>query len=56
MHLFGIDVIITKDGRHLVIDCNYFSSYTGIEKSKLASQFDALFEEIKPRELVKPNN
>ena len=31
MMLFGIDVIITKDGRHLVIDCNYFSSYNGLE-------------------------
>lgn len=29
--LFGIDIIITKDGRHLVIDCNYLSSYSGID-------------------------
>lgn len=53
MLLFGIDVIVTKDGRHLVIDCNYFSSYTGIEQQVLASKFDSLFDEIKPRVIVK---
>lgn len=29
--LFGIDVIIGSDGRHLIIDCNYFSSYNGLD-------------------------
>lgn len=46
--LFGIDVIITKDGRHLIIDCNYFSSYNGLEIDHLACKFDSLFEEVKP--------
>jgi hypothetical protein len=53
MLLFGIDVIITKEGRHLVIDCNYFSSYTGIPLDELASKFDSLYEEIKPRVVAK---
>jgi hypothetical protein len=47
--LFGIDIIITADGRHLIIDCNYFSSYTGMELPVLASKFDSMFEEVKPQ-------
>jgi glutathione synthase/RimK-type ligase-like ATP-grasp enzyme len=31
LYLYGIDIIITKDGKHLVIDCNYLSSYTNLE-------------------------
>ena len=46
--LFGVDVIITPDGRHLVIDCNYFSSYKGIDIDVLAEKFDSFFEEVKP--------
>lgn len=26
--LFGIDIVITNEGKHQIIDCNYFSSYT----------------------------
>jgi hypothetical protein len=44
LNFYGIDIIITKDGRHLVIDCNYFSSYGGFDEALLASKFDSLFE------------
>ena len=50
LNLYGIDIIITKEGRHLVIDCNYFSSYTGFDEALLASKFDLLFERQKPKE------
>ena len=48
--LFGIDVIITADNKHLVIDCNYFSSYNGIDPNELMAKFDSLFEEMKPKQ------
>ena len=51
--MYGVDVIITKEGKHLIIDCNYFSSYTNIDNALLATKFDSLFEEIKPKPLVK---
>lgn len=49
LYLYGVDVIITKDGRHLVIDCNYFSSYRGLGVQLLSKQFDSLFEETKAK-------
>ena len=45
LNLYGIDIIITKDGKHLVIDCNYFSSYGGFDEALLASKFDLLFQD-----------
>lgn len=52
LYMYGVDVIITSEGKHLIIDCNYFSSYTNIDNALLANKFDSLFEEIKPKLLV----
>jgi hypothetical protein len=43
LNLFGIDIIITSEGKHLVIDCNYFSSYDNLPEAELAAQFDKLY-------------
>ena len=43
LNLFGIDIIITSEGKHLVIDCNYFSSYDNLSEDGIAMQFDNLY-------------
>lgn len=43
--LFGLDVVIdAESGKHFVIDCNYFSSYTEFDQKLLAQKFDELYE------------
>ena len=52
MYLYGIDIIITKDGKHLVIDCNYLSSYTNLEQETIMQAFDRLYEELLEKPVV----
>ena len=41
--LFGVDIIVEENtGRHLIIDANYFSSYTNIAESEITLGFDSL--------------
>jgi hypothetical protein len=43
LSLYGVDIVIDeRDGRHLIIDCNYFSSYTGIDRKTLGDAFKNL--------------
>jgi hypothetical protein len=47
--LYGVDIIVEKaTGKHLIVDCNYFSSYRGINETDLAEAFDSLFEKRMP--------
>lgn len=44
--LFGVDIIVEEEtGRHLIIDCNYFSSYTNIPENEITFGFDQLVRE-----------
>lgn len=44
--LYGIDILVCEDtGKHLIIDCNYFSSYTGISIDEIIVGFDTLISE-----------
>jgi glutathione synthase/RimK-type ligase-like ATP-grasp enzyme len=52
LYLYGIDIIITKDGKHLVIDCNYLSSYTNLEQETIMQAFDRLYEELLEKPVV----
>ena len=45
MNLYGIDVVVSDDGIHHVIDCNYFSSYNGIPESEISQAFDDFITE-----------
>jgi len=46
LNLFGVDIIVDeRDGRHLIVDCNYFSSYAKIKNPELVEQFDNLILE-----------
>ena len=50
LSLYGVDIVVEKTtGKHLIIDCNYFSSYRGINETDLAEAFDALFEKRRPK-------
>lgn len=42
--LFGIDIVVTENNKHQIIDCNYFSSYTEFDEDLLATKFDELYE------------
>ena len=43
LNLYGVDIIIDeRDGRHLIVDCNYFSSYAKIKNPELVNAFDKL--------------
>ena len=52
--LFGIDIVITETGKHQIIDCNYFSSYTEFDLGLLAAKFDELYEFAQSKEFRKP--
>ena len=57
LNLYGIDIIVDKrDGRHLVIDCNYFPSYSNVEPDHLLKALNDMFSlrlgpQIKIKEL-----
>ena len=46
LNLYGVDIIVDeRDGRHLIVDCNYFSSYAKIKNPELVNAFDKLIHE-----------
>ena len=52
MKIYGVDIIVDQEtGVHYVIDCNYYSSYSGIPEEELTRVFDGLIyqelEELK---------
>jgi len=51
--LFGLDIVISDSGKHLIIDCNYFSSYTEFDERLLARKFDELYEFAQTRDFRK---
>jgi hypothetical protein len=45
LSLYGVDIVIdSRDGRHLIIDCNYFSSYTGVSREVLGKALSNLVQ------------
>ena len=52
--LFGLDIVINERGQHLIIDCNYFSSYTEFDEGLLAKKFDELYEFAQSPNFRKP--
>jgi len=47
--LFGLDIVISESGKHHIIDCNYFSSYTEFDEDLLATKFEELIEFIETK-------
>ncbi len=49
LKIYGVDIVIDEEtGVHYVIDCNYYSSYTGTPEEELTNVFDGLiYRELK---------